>query len=146
MKCCLSNYGDAVRSVDDDYVPVAGEAVFSSWPNDEEMLIAFPGRPAYLERLRVEALSLDMRTKRNGLMSSVYDAGTQMIRRELETLPLDTAYEAQLITKRAELHAYARLLQAVPEQTGFPDVITWPEQPTAGYDHQGESLESHLAT
>lgn len=131
MKILISNFGFYSTNCDDDYIPKSDEAVFDYWPNEEQLLEAFPGRPAYIEQMRVDALAKSMREKRDGLMNKVYDAGTQMIRRELETSPLDPAYESQLISKRAELHAYARLLQAVPEQPGFPDVITWPAEPTA---------------
>lgn len=130
MKLCLSDFGFFTRNVDDEYVPVEGEAVFDSWPSDEAMLLAFPGRPGKVEQMRIDALSVDMRDARDKLMSRVYDAGTQIIRRELETLPIDSAYEAKLIAKRSDLHSYARLLQKVPEQEGFPDIINWPEAPT----------------
>ncbi|QHJ83118.1 MAG: hypothetical protein [Caudoviricetes sp.] len=130
MKILLSNFGFDFTNCDDDYIPKDGEAVFDSWPSDAEMLAAFPGRPAYIALQEKLRLAVTMREKRDGLMRTVYDAGTQMVRRELETAPLDPAYEVKLINKRAELHAYARLLQAVPDQEGFPEVISWPEPPT----------------
>lgn len=133
MKYLFSNHGFYSTTCDDDYVPAEGEVVFEMgyWPTEAQLVAAFPGRLAYIEQMRIDALSKEMREKRDGLMTKIYDAGTQMIRRELETAPLDPAYEAQLIAKRTELHAYARLLQAIPDQAGFPDVIAWPTQPTA---------------
>jgi len=80
------------------------------------------------EQLRQRKASV--RAERDNLLRTVYDSGTQMIRRELETEPLDPVYATKLLAKRTELHAYARLLQAVPEQAGFPDSVVWPEQPS----------------
>lgn len=131
MKLCLNDFGFFTRNVEDNYIPLEGEAVFDSWPTEDELLAAFPGRPGRIESMRVDLLAAEVRAKRDKLMTSIYDAGTQMIRRELETPPLDQDYEARLIEKRGKFHAYARLLQQVPDQEGFPDVVTWPEPPSA---------------
>lgn len=130
MKILISNFGFMSGNCDDDYEPAEGEAVFDAWPTEEQMLIAFPGRPAYIEMVRIQEVSESVRAERDNLLRTVYDSGTQMIRRELETEPLDPVYATKLLAKRTELHAYARLLQAVPEQAGFPDSVVWPEQPS----------------
>lgn len=129
MKLCVSNFGYYTRNVDDDYVPADGEALFDAWPSEAELLIAFPGRPAYQQQMADELLATEMRAERDRLMRVNYDAGTQMVRRELE-MTSDPAYTAQLVTKRTELHLYAIALQGVPEQEGFPHEIEWPVVPS----------------
>lgn len=129
MKLCISDFGFFSKGVEDDYIPLEGEALFDGWPSEQVLLETFPGRPAKIAQMEKDRLSGLAREKRDGLLRNIYDAGTQMIRREMETIPLDPAYESKLINKRAELHAYARLLQAVPDQAGFPETITWPAIP-----------------
>lgn len=130
MKLLLSNFGFFSENCDDDYIAKEGEAVFESWPSEAELLAAFPGRPAYIIQMERDRIAGLARTERDRQLREIYDAGTQMIRRELETHPLDPTYESQLLAKRTELHAYARLLQAIPDQAGFPETITWPAIPT----------------
>lgn len=130
MKYLFSNHGFYSTNCDDDYVAKEGEVVFDFWPVEPDLLAAFPGRLDYMAWLEKERVALGVRNERDKKLREIYDAGTQMIRRELETLPLDPVYEAQLIAKRSELHNYARLLQAIPDQAGFPEVVEWPEPPT----------------
>jgi hypothetical protein len=130
VKICIWDLGFQARWVEDDYVPVEGEKVFDDFLTEEGLVAAFPGRAERIADMEVQRIASIARADRDARMRNIYDAGTQMIRRELETLPLDPVYEAKLIAKRDELHAYARLLQAVPDQTGFPDVIAWPTPPT----------------
>jgi len=59
----------------------------------------------------------------------VYDAGTQMVRREIDMTSDDT-YAGKLKEKLLELHQYAINLQAIPSQEGFPIQIMWPDQPS----------------
>lgn len=129
MKLCISNFGYYTRGVEDDYIPIDGEVLFDAWPSEAELIAAFPGRLEYQEQLATQQLALEMRAERDRLMRVNYDAGTQMVRRELE-MTNDPSYTAQLIDKRTELHLYAIALQGVPEQTGFPHTITWPTVPS----------------
>lgn len=130
MKLLISNFGFSTKNCDDDYVAQDGEAVFESWPTEDELLAAFPGRAEYIIQMERDRLAGLARVERDRQLREIYDAGTQMIRRELETHPLDPTYESQLLAKRTDLHAYARLLQAIPDQVGFPETVIWPEIPT----------------
>lgn len=96
-----------------DMIPLVGDA-----------LEAFLHPPPTTEQLAFTA-----RIERDRQLSKVYDPGIQMVRRELE-MTSDSAYTAKLITKRNQLNQYAKDLQEVPEQSGFPQTITWPEAPT----------------
>lgn len=131
MSWCYSSLGDGARYVEDDYIAQDGEYVMDHYPPTEaELRAAFPDRGPIKDAQEKARLASIARTERDRQLREVYDAGTQMIRRELETDPVDPLYEAKLISKRADLHAYARLLQAIPSQAGFPEVIVWPEIPT----------------
>lgn len=130
MKICIWDLGFQARWVEDDYIPVDGEKVFDDFLSEEGLVAAFPGRAERIAKMEVQRVASIVRAERDSRMRNIYDAGTQMIRRELETLPLDPIYEARLIAKRDELHAYARLLQIVPDQPGFPHAITWPDPPS----------------
>lgn len=112
------------------YEPKEGEVVSEGrWLTEAELLIAFPGRAAAIEAQRIFVIGQEVRKERNDRMRLIYDAGTQMVRRELESTS-DAVHTAKLNLKLDELHSYARLLQAIPEQPGFPDVVTWPIPPT----------------
>lgn len=77
------------------------------------------------------ALAAAARSKRDGLLRSVYDPGILMAQRALRlaSTPEETAYAEGKIL---ELDLYAEALQGVPEQEGFPQAIDWPMTPTAG--------------
>lgn len=131
MTWCYSSMGDGARYVEPDYVAGPGEYIMDHYPaTEEELRAAFPERGPIKDAEEKARLASLARAERDRQLREIYDSGTQMIRRELETDPVDPLYEAKLISKRAELHAYARLLQAVPGQTGFPETITWPAIPT----------------
>lgn len=132
MSWCYSSMGDGARWVDEGYVPLPTEYLFDHFPaTEEELRAAFPERGPIKDAEAKAALAKTAREERDRQLREIYDAGAQMIRRELETEPVDPAYELALIAKRSELHAYARLLQAIPDQATFPEVITWPAIPTA---------------
>lgn len=131
MSWCYVNLGDGVRYVDDGYVTLEGEFLMDHYPATEaELRAAFPERGPIKDAQEKVRLAGVARDERDRQLRDIYDAGTQMIRRELETDPIDPVYEAKLITKRSELHAYAKLLLAIPEQSAFPETIVWPEIPT----------------
>lgn len=117
-----------VEITDEEY-----QTLFEGQSAGYEIVIGDDGRPTLKApdpSIEINRLAMLARMDRDGRMRTIYDAGTQMIRRELETIPLDPAYETKLIAKRTELHAYARLLQGVPDQPGFPVTIIWPDEPT----------------
>lgn len=73
----------------------------------------------------------DARIKRDTLLSIVYDRGVFMVQRAIRnTDPTNTTQISYLNGKLVELDDYAKLLQDVPDQAGFPMTIAWPEQPT----------------
>lgn len=71
-----------------------------------------------------------VRAERDRKLSGFYDPAMQILRRELE-MSTDETYTAKLILKRTELHLYAKKLQQIPDQNGFPGNVVWPEQPSA---------------
>lgn len=71
-----------------------------------------------------------IRAERDRRLSGFYDPAMQMLRREIE-MSTDDAYMAKLIAKRTELHIYAKELQRIPDQEGFPGNVIWPDQPSA---------------
>jgi len=129
MSYVFYNLGNSMVAAYDGQVAEEGQVIFGYCPSEDELDAAFPGRAEDRHEKHLALLASDARSSRDALLV-VYDKGIQMVRRELETSPLDPAYEAKLIAKRSELHSYARLLQAIPEQSGFPEEIEWPEIPT----------------
>lgn len=77
-----------------------------------------------------EQLAIAARTKRDGMLRSLYDPGILMAQRALRlaSTPEETAYAEGKIL---ELDLYAEALQGVPEQAGFPQSINWPIAPNA---------------
>jgi hypothetical protein len=124
MKLCYSHLGDGYRGVDDDYIVSEGEVLFDYEASEEELRAAFPGRlPA-----QQAAMAGPARAERNRQLSEIYDIGVQIVRREID-MTVDQSYIAALIVKRTELHEYANLLCDVPQQSGFPVTIVWPDIP-----------------
>lgn len=130
MKWKFENLGDSSSQVDDDYIAMPGEVLSDKWTNDEaDLRSMFPGRQEEKDRELSGFLVESARAKRNSLLRDIYDPGIQMVRRELETDPLSNERKIILIEKRTALHDYARLLQSVPDQSGFPQEIIWPQTP-----------------
>lgn len=78
-----------------------------------------------------DAIAFSARVKRNDLLRDVYDRGLMMAQRALRmTDPADQQRITYLNDKIAQLDQYAEALQAVPEQPGFPQSISWPTIPT----------------
>lgn len=135
MKWCYSSLGDGARPVDDDYIPAEGEAIIDRFPATEaELRNMFPDRGPTKDAEEKARKALAARAERDRQLRDVYDSGTQMIRRELEMGSQDHESEAKLISKRTELHVYARLLQAIPDQSGFPEDINWPVIPSGNIE------------
>lgn len=130
MSYCYSGLGYNMRLTEDNYIPQDGEVLFDHYPvSEEELRTAFPGRQAAQEAEELLRLSNEARSERDRQLREVYDRGTQMVRRELE-MTSDPSYITLLTAKQTELHEYARLLQGIPEQSGFPVTIVWPTIPT----------------
>lgn len=96
-----------------DMIPLVGDAL--------EAYLHPPPTP--------EQLALIARSERDRQLKEIYDPGIQMIRRELE-MTSDPDLNGLLISKRNQVNQYAKDLQDLPEQSGFPQVIVWPEIPT----------------
>lgn len=131
-KCLYSNLGFSMWWVDDDYVLQDGEVFFDHYPaTEEELLIAFPGRAAYIEEQRLLQLSTAHRKERDRQLVEVFDTGTAMVQSaiRLSLYPL-----AVLQAKQEELDLYAQALRGIPQQPGFPDEVTWPAIPTKELD------------
>lgn len=69
-----------------------------------------------------------VRSERDRLLREVYDPGINMALRALRvsSSPEESSYATGKI---AELDAYAVALTGIPEQSGFPQNVTWPETP-----------------
>lgn len=96
------------------------------WPKD--------ARPATAEEIAAaraipdDVAAAAARATRDALLRNVYDPAVAMLQRASR---LDPANHDQYAAKLAEFDAWAVALQAVPDQSGFPHSIDWPEQPTA---------------
>lgn len=77
-----------------------------------------------LEKIKVEA-----RARRDHLMSINYDRGTQELRRDIDLCGDPDTLET-LREKLMSLHSYAKSLQDIPDQKGFPLNIDWPNEPS----------------
>lgn len=76
----------------------------------------------------VDQLAAVARAQRDAMLRTVYDPAVAMLQRAARLNPSNAE---QYVAKLAEFDAWAVALQAVPEQTGFPQSIDWPQQPTA---------------
>lgn len=73
-------------------------------------------------------LATSVRAERDKLLRNVYDAGINMALRaaRMSTTPEELSYAEGKIV---ELDNYAQALEGIPEQPGFPSVVTWPATP-----------------
>lgn len=77
----------------------------------------------------LEQREADARFLRDQKLRYYYDPGVMMCLRGLR-MTEDPQQISYIEGKLEELDLYAIALQEVPEQTGFPDNIIWPEAPT----------------
>lgn len=75
-------------------------------------------------------LAASVRAQRDMLLDRVYDRGVSMIKRALR-METEDKIITSLNEKLAELDKYAKDLQNIPEQKGFPQDVIWPTQPEA---------------
>jgi len=75
-------------------------------------------------------LAASVRAQRDMLLDRVYDRGVSMIKRALR-METEEKTISSLNEKLAELDKYAKDLQNIPEQKGFPQDVKWPTQPEA---------------
>lgn len=74
-------------------------------------------------------LAFSARQQRDWIMLNVYDIGISMALRALRMASSDAEKE-YASSKISELDNFAEALLAIPDQAGFPRVITWPVTPT----------------
>ena len=75
-------------------------------------------------------LAASVRAQRDMLLERVYDRGVSMVKRALR-METEEKTISSLNEKLAELDKYAKDLQNIPEQNGFPQDVKWPTQPEA---------------
>lgn len=76
----------------------------------------------------IEAISSAERSRRDSILRNIYDPGIIMAQRALRTATTQKDLDyAEL--KISELDSFARLLQDIPTQEGFPLNIEWPQTP-----------------
>ncbi|WP_316859926.1 phage tail assembly chaperone [uncultured Cohaesibacter sp.] len=95
--------------------PAGGGRVWQQWVADGS-----PTPDAYEEP---EATEAEVRAQRDALLSAT---DWRVMRSDEET-----ELGATLTEDRTALLAYRAALRAVPEQSGFPSSVTWPDDPLA---------------
>ncbi|MBC3492728.1 phage tail assembly chaperone [Pseudomonas taiwanensis] len=99
------------------------EGMVIDWDDLPPKLIPAPPPPT-------DILAAAARATRDSLLSSVYDRQILLALRELRmTAPENVERVQQINSRVAELDAYAKALQDVPAQEGFPESIAWPQEP-----------------
>lgn len=80
---------------------------------------------------KTEELAALARAERDRLMREVYDPAMMQLLRRHRTAVTAGADTAEINASIAAWDAYAIALEGVPEQSGFPNEILWPQEPAA---------------
>ncbi|WLD64695.1 tail fiber assembly protein [Pseudomonas sp. OVF7] len=125
MKLLISNNGFYSTNCDENYVPNNDEAVFESWPSDDEMLLAFPNRNEYIAQMKKEELSL----------AATAESDRRLGVAAIRIAPLQDAVDLKKpdanIALLAKWKQYRIDVGAISEQKGFPTEIVWPVEPNS---------------
>lgn len=117
---------EAAGSWPDDVVEIGSgdfESFFLAAAPAGKMLGAKGGRPVWIATpVDLASLASNARAKRDNLLRDVYDISIIRLRREERA-------GADVTDKLSQLDDFAVLLLDVPQQSGFPTTIIWPEEP-----------------